>query len=246
MKTIPFSTALRSEIESGRFIVVIPGRQELKCRVIDWNVPGDYPVAVLSWKEDDPNSSSIETYTADGYDGITTEAPTIALVDVNEEPGEFEYAMLRYLQEAASQKDDADILTVTRTHSEELKTIALRGGIAPYWSEERGGVVIPLLGIVLNAKNLLYDESWTDARTMCAAVSTRMFTKHEAYILMWQKDEINAILKEHDGDLLDGWYWTDTEDKKGLATNAWYVDFGSGYFSNGKHRTLTVRAVAAL
>ena len=117
----------------------------------------------------------------------------------------------------------------------------------PYWDEERGGVVIPLLGIVLDAKNLLDDASWTTARTMCAAASTRMFTKHEAYILMWQKDEINAILKEHDGDLLDGCYWTDTEHEKYSATHAWYVYFGSGHFLNYyKYGTLTVRAVAAL
>lgn len=123
----------------------------------------------------------------------------------------------------------------------------LKDMIAPYWSEERGGVVIPLLGIVLDAKNLLDDASWTTARTMCAAASTRMFTKQEAYVLMWQKDEINAILKEHDGDLLDGCYWTDTEHEKYSAANAWYVHFGSGLFDvDRKHSTLTVRAVAAL
>lgn len=118
----------------------------------------------------------------------------------------------------------------------------------PYWDEERGGVAIPLLGIVLDAKNLA-KEDWSSARTLCAAAGQRMFTKSEAYILMWQKDEINAILKEHNGDLLDGWFWTDTEDEdpEYSATIAWYVGFGSGYFYfNLKYYTYVVRAVAAL
>lgn len=118
----------------------------------------------------------------------------------------------------------------------------------PYWDEERGGVAIPLLGIVLDAKNLA-KEDWSSARTLCAAAGQRMFTKSEAYILMWQKDEINAILKEHNGDLLDGWFWTDTEDEdpEHSATYAWYVYFGSGYFvSYYNYYTCIVRAVAAL
>lgn len=118
----------------------------------------------------------------------------------------------------------------------------------PYWDEERGGVAIPLLGIVLDAKNLA-KEDWSSARTLCAAAGQRMFTKSEAYILMWQKDEINAILKEHNGDLLDGWFWTDTEDEdpEYSASIAWYVIFGGGYFYfNVKNSTYIVRAVAAL
>lgn len=123
----------------------------------------------------------------------------------------------------------------------------LKDMIAPYWDEERGGVVIPLLGIVLDAKNIANDENWGSARTLCAAAGERMFTKREAYVLMWQKDEINAILKEHHGDLLDGWFWTDTEHEKFSATGAWYVGFGSGNFTyTSKYIPYIVRAVAAL
>ena len=119
----------------------------------------------------------------------------------------------------------------------------------PYWDEERGGVVIPLLGIVLDARNLLEKASWDTARTMCSTAGTRMFTKQEAYVLMWQKDAINDILKEHNGDLLDGRFWTDTEDEdpEYSAASAWFVNFGSGYFvSHYKYYSFTVRAVAAL
>lgn len=121
------------------------------------------------------------------------------------------------------------------------------GSYSPYWDEERGGVVVPLLGIVLDARNIAGDETWDDARTLCAAAGQRMFTKQEAYLLMWQKEQINAILKEHHGDLLDGWFWTDTEHEKYSGYYAWYVYFGSGTFSSSnKHNTFTVRAVAAL
>ena len=124
---------------------------------------------------------------------------------------------------------------------------SLKKAIAPYWSEERHGVVVPLLDIVLDANNIADNERWDAARTICAAAGQRMFTKQEAYILMWQKDAINAILKEHNGDLLDGWFWTDTEHEKGSAYVAWYVYFGSGYFGGFyKLNTFIVRAVAAL
>ena len=81
---------------------------------------------------------------------------------------------------------------------------------APYWSEEKNGVVIPLLDIVLDAKNASKTQKkWNDARPILESLNHRMFTKDEAYILLWQKDEINAILKEHNGELMDGFYWTD-------------------------------------
>lgn len=81
---------------------------------------------------------------------------------------------------------------------------------APYWSEEKNGVVIPLLDIVLDAKNACKTaKKWKDARPILESLNRRMFTRDEAYILLWQKDEINAILKEHNGELMDGFYWTD-------------------------------------
>ena len=121
------------------------------------------------------------------------------------------------------------------------------GSYSPYWDDERGGVVVPLLGIVLDARNIADDESWDTARALCAAAGQRMFTKKEAYVLMWQKDQINALLEAHHGDLLDGWFWTDTEYEKYSATGAWCVYFGTGVFDfSSKYFTFTVRAVAAL
>lgn len=118
---------------------------------------------------------------------------------------------------------------------------------APYWSDEKNGVVIPLLGVVLDAKNMSDKlQTWDKARALCAEAGRRMFTRQEAHILMWQKDRINAILQEHQGDLLDGWMWTDTEHEFSAAI-AWCVYFGSGYFTYGyKYDTYIVRAVAAL
>ena len=125
----------------------------------------------------------------------------------------------------------------------------LKKQIAPYWDEERGGVVIPLLGIVLDAKKIAYKENWDSAHALCTAVGKRMFTKQEACVLMWQKDEINPILEEHHGELLDGWFWTDTKYENGFKTHAWYVVFGSGVFGSlygYKYNTYIVRAVSAL
>lgn len=92
---------------------------------------------------------------------------------------------------------------------EEKKNTEIRKMAAPYWIEEKNGVVIPLLDIVLDAKNASQKaKNWKDARTIIKSLNRRMFTRDEAYILLWQKEEINTILKEHNGDLMDSIYWT--------------------------------------
>ena len=115
---------------------------------------------------------------------------------------------------------------------------------APYWDEEREGVVVPLLDIVLDAKNLSKEEkTWREAMDLAADAGKRLFTRDEAYILLWQKDKINALLKEHGGDLLDTIFWTSLECS---PTGAWSVNFGSGYVGvSYKYSTCMVRAVAA-
>lgn len=116
----------------------------------------------------------------------------------------------------------------------------------PYWDDEEGGVVIPELHIVLDAKNLDggHGHSWNEAMQLADAAGKRLFTRDEAYILMYHKDKINSILKEHKGDLLDGYFWSSLEYH---GTYAWGVYFGSGIFGSSiKNYTYIVRAVAAL
>ena len=116
---------------------------------------------------------------------------------------------------------------------------------APYWDEERNGVVIPDLDVVLDAKNLCEGyKSWANAMDLTKVSDKRLFTRDEAYYLLWQKDAINKILQEHEGDPLDDFFWASQEYSR---QNAWYVNFSSGSVSNsGKYGTSAVRAVSAL
>ena len=106
--------------------------------------------------------------------------------------------------------------------------------------------MIPELRIVLDAKNLDggLAHTWQEAMDLATSAGKRLFTRDEAYILAYHKKKINSILKEHDGDTLDWYYWTSLEYD---PTGAWGVNFGSGFFSGiVKSNALTVRAVAAL
>lgn len=116
----------------------------------------------------------------------------------------------------------------------------------PCWDDERNGVIIPELGIILDSKNLDGGtrHTWNEAMLIAKNSGKRLFTRDEAYVLMYHRDKINSILKEHNGDLLNDYFWSSLEYNEGIA---WYVFFGSGYFyGNNKSYTLIVRAVAAL
>lgn len=78
--------------------------------------------------------------------------------------------------------------------------------IQPYWVEEQQGVYIPLIDKVL-LKNNVPEMPYGD------------------YMYL-QKDDINKILKEHGGDILDNWFGSSSE--YGLYYE-WFVNFGSGY-----------------
>lgn len=71
-------------------------------------------------------------------------------------------------------------------------------------------------------------------------------SKHEMFAILFFKDEINSILKEHGGDLLTEWAWASTEYS---ANNAWGVHFDGGYVGYDffyKFFNSYVRAVAAI
>lgn len=115
--------------------------------------------------------------------------------------------------------------------------------IAPYWDEERQGVVIPLIGKVLQAK-CLGEADWEGAKKLAKKAGGELFSKKEGYILAYYKDEINELLEAHGGDKLEGWNWCSSEYS---ALAAWYVGFSSGNVgSYGKSGTDYVRAVSAL
>jgi len=114
--------------------------------------------------------------------------------------------------------------------------------IAPYWNEERKGVVIPLIGKVLHAK-CLGEADWEGAKKLAKKAGGELFSKKEGYILAYYKDEINELLEAHGGDKLEGWNWCSSE-YSGLL--AWNVYFSSGYIDyDFKYYTNFVRAVSA-
>lgn len=98
--------------------------------------------------------------------------------------------------------------------------------IQPYWVEEQQGVYIPLIGKVLlkgNVPIMPYSASIEYAKTNGVQIAT----KEELLQMYLQKDEINKILKEHNGDTLDGWFGSSSE----FNSYEWVVHFGSGYCS---------------
>lgn len=106
----------------------------------------------------------------------------------------------------------------------------LKEMIAPYWSPEHNGVVIPLLNKVLDLKNLSdQPRNWWENKELAEQAGKEWMTKEDFHILYWQRNEINEILAEHGGDLLEGWFGSSSEYHN---YTHWIVYFGSGYCIN--------------
>lgn len=115
----------------------------------------------------------------------------------------------------------------------------------PYWDDELYGVVVPQLRVVLNARNL--DDArhtWPEAMELAALSGNRIPTLTEANLLLYFKDRINALLEAHEGEPLDGPFWTSTDFS---PTYAGYLLFCTGYGpDNFKSHEYNVRPVRAL
>lgn len=115
--------------------------------------------------------------------------------------------------------------------------------IQPYWIEEQQGVYIPLIDKVL-LKNNVPEMPYGDYMEYAKSNGVQIATKDELLQMYLQKDEINKILREHNGDMLDTWFGSSS--KYGLYYE-WLVNFGSGYccyISN--HYSYVSRAVVDL
>lgn len=114
--------------------------------------------------------------------------------------------------------------------------------LAPRWDEEHQAVFVPLINKLLDPKNLCEDErTWNEAMQLAKAAGKELISKKDAYALLFFKDEINDILRKHDGDLLEGYYWSSLELG---STSAWDVNFSYGYLAGyNKYSTCQVRAV---
>lgn len=110
MKKIPFDIKFRPQIESGEYIVI--DRFNYKLHFV---------------KEENGVFFFTVRYPGCNYDTERLyDHPENHLFIVNpkEDLSEFEYAMLRYVQDAANKKDDSEIIESTKKHSAELLSLA--------------------------------------------------------------------------------------------------------------------------
>ena len=114
----------------------------------------------------------------------------------------------------------------------------------PTWDEEREAVFIPIINKYLDAKRSAKEMTWDEAMAYAKKAGKELPSKHEMFAILFFKDEINAILEEHGGDLLTEWAWASTEYS---AFIAWFVYFSNGYVTDSyKYDNGYVRAVAAI
>lgn len=115
--------------------------------------------------------------------------------------------------------------------------------IQPYWVESQQGVYIPLINKVLlkdNVPAMPYDDFMEYAKTNGVQIAT----KDELLQMYLQKDKINKILKEHNGDMLNTWFGSSSECN---SLNEWFVNLSSSFcFITGKSCSYASRAVVDL
>ena len=113
----------------------------------------------------------------------------------------------------------------------------------PRWIEEQQGIYIPLIDKVLlkdNVPGMPYDDFMRYAEEH----NVQIATKEELLQMYLQKEDINRILKEHNGDLLDIWFGSSSEY---YSSNEWLVNFSTGYCTTTfKLHSYLSRAVVAL
>ena len=120
----------------------------------------------------------------------------------------------------------------------------LKEQIQPYWVEEQQGVYIPLIDKVL-LKNNVPKMSYYDYMKYAKSNEVQIATKDELLQMYLQKDKINKILEEHNGDILtSGWFSSSSEYDPHYK---WAVKFGSGYCGyTHKNNSYVSRAVVDL
>lgn len=97
--------------------------------------------------------------------------------------------------------------------------------IQPYWVEEQQGVYIPLIDKVL-LKDNVPAMSYYDYMKYEKTNGDKIATKDELLQMYLQKDEINKILRKHNGDILDTWFGSSSES---VSSIKFVVHLGFGY-----------------
>ena len=207
-----------------------------------FTVNRDGSLEILEFREIHPNNDNYSLFLNEKQDGMhkffnkTLKGREYYLYDDSDECWKFIYE-----REIAEHK--SLIGSIEERMTKLISKPASLDSIAPYWDEERKGVVIPLIGKVLHAQ-CLGEADWKGAKQLAKEASGELFSKKEGYILAYYKDEINEILEAYGGDKLEGWNWCSSEDSE---LDAWLVYFNDGYVvGSGKYNTSFVRAVSAL
>ena len=208
-----------------------------------FTVNRDGSLEILEFREIHPNNDNYSLFLNLNQDGMpkffnkTLEDREYYLYDNSDECWKFIYE-----REIAEHK--RLISSIEERITKLLSKPASLDSIAPYWDEERKGVVIPLIGKVLHAK-CLGEADWEGAKKLAKEAGGELFSKKEGYILAYYKDEINELLEAHGGDKLsESLCWLSSDDSKAYA---WYINFYGGFLGSGaKCNTGHVRAVSAL
>lgn len=207
-----------------------------------FTVNRDGSLEILEFREIHPNNDNYSLFLNENQDGMhkffnkTLEDREYYLYDISDECWRFIYE-----REIAEHK--SIIASIEERITKLPSKPASLDSIAPYWDDERKGVVIPLIGKVLHAK-CLGETDWEGAKKLAKEAGGELFSKKEGYILAYYKDEINELLEAHEGDKLEGRNWCSSELSE---LGAWGVYFGGGgIYSYFKCSTYSVRAVSAL
>lgn len=110
--------------------------------------------------------------------------------------------------------------------------------IQPYWVEEQQGVYIPMIDKVL-LKNNVPEMSYYNYMAYAESNGVQIATKDELLQMYLQRDQINKILKEHNGDTLAFACFGSSSEFNSLYV--WFVHFGSGYchYSNKSYSSVS-------
>lgn len=96
--------------------------------------------------------------------------------------------------------------------------------IQPYWVEEQQGIYIPLIDKVL-LKDNVPAMSYYDYMKYEKSNGVKIATKDELLQMYLQRDQINKILKEYNGDIFNAWVGSSSEFDR---NSEWVINFGSG------------------
>lgn len=205
-----------------------------------FTVNRDGSLEILEFREIHPNNDNYSLFLNENQDGMhkffnkTLEDREYYLYDTSDECWKFIYE-----REIAEHK--SLISSIEERMTKLMSKPASLDSIAPYWDEDRKGVVVPLIGKVLHAK-CLGEANWEGAKKLAKKAGGELFSKKEGYILAYYKDEINELLEAHGGDKLESWNWCSSENSE---LYAWFVHFDDGYvFYSSKYSPDSVRAVS--